>query len=159
MVRIVENKIISKFQKLDEYLTNLAQLKSEIKNEKNFLEDFHLYGLAERYLQLSCQIVLDVVDLLIIGEGYKKPADRSESISSLFNRNIISEKTASKLQGISGFRNILVHEYGEIDRKKVYKVLQIQTKDLEEFKKEILIFIKKNLIKNKKGGETNVKNK
>lgn len=143
MVRIVEDKIISKFQKLDEYLANLAQLKKEIKSEKNFIEDFHLYGLAERYLQLSCQIVLDIVDLLVIGEGCKKPNDRSESISLLFNHDIISEKTASKIQGISGFRNILVHEYGEIDRKKVYEVLQIQTKDLKEFKKEILRFINK----------------
>jgi len=142
MIRITEDKIISKFQKLDEYLANLVQLKKEIKSEENFLKDFHLYGLAERYLQLSCQIVLDVVDLLIIGEGCKKPADRSESISLLFNRNSISEKTASKLQGISGFRNILVHEYGEIDRKKVYKILQTQTEDLQEFKKEILKVIK-----------------
>lgn len=143
MVRIVEDKIISKFQKLDEYLANLAQLRKEIKSEKNFLEDFHLYGLAERYLQLSCQIVLDIVDLLIIGEGCKKPADRFESISLLFDRDIISEKTASKLQGVSGFRNILVHEYGEIDRKKVYEVLQSQTKDLKEFKKEVLKFIER----------------
>jgi len=146
--RVTEDKIISKFQRLDEYLANLAQLRKEIKSEKNFLEDFHLYGLTERYLQLSCQIVLDVLDLLVIGEGFKKPADRSESISLLFNRNIISEKTASKLQGISGFRNILVHEYGEIDRKKVYEVLQSQTKDLKEFKKEILKFIKDNQLLN-----------
>ena len=146
--RVTEDKIISKFQRLDEYLANLAQLRKEIKSEKNFLEDFHLYGLTERYLQLSCQIVLDVVDLLVIGEGFKKPADRSELISLLFNRNIISEKTASKLQGISGFRNILVHEYGEIDRKKVYEVLQSQTKDLKEFKKEILKFIKDNQLLN-----------
>ena len=146
--RVTEDKIISKFQRLDEYLANLAQLRKEIKSEKNFLEDFHLYGLTERYLQLSCQIVLDVVDLLVIGEGFKKPADRSELISLLFNRNIISEKTASKLQGISGFRNILVHEYGEIDRKKVYEVLQSQTKDLKEFKKEILKLIKDNQLLN-----------
>lgn len=143
MVKVAEDKIISKFQKLDEYLSNLSQLKKEIKNEQDFLNDFHLYGLAERYLQLSCQIVLDVVDLLIIGEGFKKPEDRYESISLLYNRGIVSENTASKLQGISGFRNILVHEYGEIDRKKVYEVLQNQVKDLEEFKKEILKFIER----------------
>jgi len=143
MVKVTEDKIISKFQKLDEYLSNLSQLKKEIKNEQDFLNDFHLYGLAERYLQLSCQIVLDVVDLLIIGEGFKKPEDRYESISLLYNRGIVSENTASKLQGISGFRNILVHEYGEIDRKKVYEVLQNQVKDLEEFKKEILKFIER----------------
>lgn len=144
MVRVVEDKIISKFQKLDEYLANLSQLKKEIKSEQDFLGDFHLYGLTERYLQLSCQIVLDIIDLLIIGEGFKKPEDRQEAISLLYSHGAIPEDMASKLQGISGFRNILVHEYGEIDRKKVYEVLQSQTEDLENFKKEILKFIRDN---------------
>ena len=144
MVRVVEDKIISKFQKLDEYLANLSQLKKEIKNEKNFLEDFHLYGLAERYLQLSCQVILDVIDLLVIERGFKKPENRQEAISLLYSHKVVSENMASKLQGISGFRNILVHEYGEVDRKKVYEVLQNQIEDLEDFKKEILRFVKDN---------------
>ncbi len=50
MTEITRQKILEKLQQLDEYFSNLKQLKKEIKSQKEFLEDFHFYGLAERYL-------------------------------------------------------------------------------------------------------------
>ena len=41
-----------------------------------------------------------------------------------------------------GLRNILVHEYGKIDRKLIYEILQNRLGDLEDFKKQIINFIK-----------------
>jgi uncharacterized protein YutE (UPF0331/DUF86 family) len=51
-------KVFKKFHLLDKYLSYLKALQKEIKNEKDFLKDFHLFGLAERYLQLSCQAII-----------------------------------------------------------------------------------------------------
>jgi uncharacterized protein YutE (UPF0331/DUF86 family) len=45
---------------------------------------------------------------------------------------------AERLDGIVGFRNILVHEYGKIDRERVYQYLQERIGDFEKFKEEIL---------------------
>jgi uncharacterized protein YutE (UPF0331/DUF86 family) len=73
-----------------------------------------------------------------------------EEISLLYNSGIISEKMARKLEEIVKFRNILVHEYGEIDEKKVYENLFSKTRDFEEFKKEILKWIKKSQKKSKR---------
>lgn len=143
MTKIVSQKILEKFQKLDEYLNNLKILRKEIKNEGEFIKDFRAYGAVERYLQLSCQAALDIIDLVIIEENFQKPEDRHEAISILFNQKIVSDNLAQKLQNIAGFRNILVHEYGKIDRKKVYKILKERLGDLEEFKKQIINFLKK----------------
>ena len=143
MTRITRQKIFEKIQQLDEYLNNLKQLGKEIKDRKEFLKDFHLYGLAERYLQLSCQIIIDTFNLIIIEDGIEKPEDSKETISLLFNKKIISENLASRLDGIVGFRNILVHEYGKIDRKKVYQYLMERLEDFEIFKKETLRWVKK----------------
>jgi uncharacterized protein YutE (UPF0331/DUF86 family) len=136
-------KIFNKFHLLDKYLSYLKALQKEIKSEKEFLKDFHLFGLAERYLQLSCQAIIDILDLIVIEENLEKPDSRMEEISLLYNSGIISEKMARKLEDIVKFRNILVHEYGEIDERKVYKNLFSKTRDFEEFKKEILKWIKK----------------
>lgn len=144
MTKITQEKILEKIQNLDEYLENLETLQKEIKSEEQFLKDFHFYGLAERYLQLACQCLIDILDLIIIEEGLKKPQDRRETVSLLYNKDIISEDLASRLEGISGFRNILVHEYGEIDRKRVYKYLRERLKDFRMFKKEILSWLEKN---------------
>ena len=102
-------------------LCYLKQIKKEIKSEKVFLDDFHFYGLTERYLQLSCQVIIDTLNLLIIEEGIEKPDSRLEIISFLFNKGIISENLFSRLEGVVGFRNILVHEYGKIDHKRTYQ--------------------------------------
>jgi len=98
--------------------------------------------LAERYLQLSCQVLLDTLNLVIIEEAWEKPEDNQEAVSILFGKKIISENLASSLEGIAGFRNILVHEYGKIDRRRVYQYLLEKLELFQVFKKEILNWLK-----------------
>lgn len=142
MTSISQQKILEKLENLNEYLSYLKKLKKETKNEKSFLSDFHLFGNTERYLQLSIQAIIDSSHLVIIDLGLRKPEDNYEAVSILFDKKIISGKLADKFSKMIGLRNILVHEYGKIDRKKVYKILQTQIKDLEEFKRQILNFLK-----------------
>lgn len=143
MIYITRQKISEKLRLLDEYFDYLDKLEKEVKNEKEFLRDFHFFGLAERYLQLSSQAIIDILNLIIIEEGIEKPEDSREIISLLYNNKIISGKLAKKLEGIVGFRNILVHEYGKIDRKRVYQYLKKEIEDFKVFKKEILNWLKK----------------
>lgn len=143
MTKITRKKIFEKIQKLDEYLSYLKQIKKETKSEKAFLDDFHLHGLAERYLQLSCQAIIDTLNLVIIEEGMEKPETGHEIISSLFNNDIISRNLYSRLKGLVGFRNILVHEYDKIDHKRVYQYLMERLEDMDVFKKEILSLLDK----------------
>jgi len=143
MTELTKRKILKKLELLVGYLKKLRQLKKEIKNEKSFYSDFKIYGTAERYLQLSCQVIIDTLDLIIIEEDLEKPENRMEQISLLYNSKIISENLAKKLEDIVKFRNILVHEYGEIDRRKVYKNFISKMEDFEFFKKEILNSLEK----------------
>lgn len=142
MTKITNQQIFNKVQSIGEYISYLDELSKETKNEKNkFLSDFHFFGAAERYLQLSIQVIMDIVQMIIIEEGLERPEDNQEAISLLFNKKIISESLASRLDGIVGFRNILVHEYGKIDKNLVYEYLQERVKDLKDFKKEILRYL------------------
>lgn len=141
MTSLTRQKILEKLENFQEYLKYIYQLKEEAKSEKVFLSDFHLFGNTERYLQSLIQIIIDISHLLIIDLGLNRPEDNYEAISILFKNKIISEKMADKLTKMIGLRNILVHEYGKIDRKKIYKVLKCQTKDLEDFKKQIIKFL------------------
>ena len=143
MTKITREKILEKLQRLDEYMGYLLRLRKEIKTKKEFLSDFHFFGLVERYLQLCSQTLIDTLDLIIIEENLEKPEDHREAISLLLEKGIISEKLAKKMEGISGFRNILVHEYGKIDRSKVYLYFTAQLEDFEIFKKEILRWLQK----------------
>lgn len=143
MTSLSRQKTLEKLENFKEYLKYLRQLREEIRNEEDFLEDFHQFGNVERYLQLSIQIIVDVSHLIIIDLGLERPEDNYEAISILFKQKIISESLAQKLTKMVGLRNILVHEYGKIDRKKIYSVLKEQLDDLENFKTQIINYLKK----------------
>jgi len=141
MTSLSRQKILEKLENFQEYLGYLKQLQKEVKNEQDFVADFHLFGNTERYLQLCIQDVIDTLNLIIIDLGLERPDDNYEIISVVFNKGIITQELADKLTKMIGFRNILVHEYGKIDRKKVYRVLADDLDDLGEFQRQITKFL------------------
>src|SRR3989344_4419668 len=143
MTSLTRQKILEKLENFQEYLKYLYQLRQEARSEKVFLRDFHLFGNTERYLQLSIQSIIDIAHLIIIDLNLKRPEDNYEAISILFEKRIISDSLDQTLTKMVGLRNILVHEYGKIDRKKVFKILTGKLQDLELFKKQIIVFLKK----------------
>ena len=144
MTKTIKKQFFDKIQNLDEYIGYLDKISKETaKNKSLFLSDFHFFGTTERYLQLSIQTIMDLVQMLIIEEGLERPEENQEAISLLYANKIISKKLAANLDGIVGFRNILVHEYGKIDKEKVYHYLQEKIVDIKNFRKEILKFLKK----------------
>lgn len=128
-------KIIAKLEKLREYLGYLRELQKV--NRKTFLGDYHHFGLAERYLQLSIEVILDVSKLLIIEKKLPEPHNNREIFVVLGDHRVLSKKTVERLDGMPGFRNILVHEYGDIDREKVYQNLQECLDDFRVFTKDV----------------------
>lgn len=141
MTSLTYQKILNKLDNFQEYLGYLYQLRQEIEDEKKFLSDFHLFGNTERYLQLSIQTIIDISHLIIIDLNLKRPEDNYDAISILFGKKVISEDLSQKITRMIGLRNLLVHEYGEIDRKIIFKVLSENLEDLELFKKEVSNFI------------------
>lgn len=141
MSNLTRQKILEKLENFNEYLDYLNQLKKEIKNEKSFISDFHLFGNTERYLQLCIQIIMDACQLIIIDLDLTRPDDNYEAVSVLYGKKVFSGSLASEITKMIGLRNILVHEYGKIDRKKIYKVLKENLDDLKLFQKAVVKYV------------------
>lgn len=141
MSKLIYNKIIAKLARMDEYAHYLSDIQKV--NRRAFLADYHFYGLAERYLQLAIEVLLDIGKLIILAENLRKPDDNQDIFNVLYENKIISEKLLDRLVGIANFRNILVHDYEKIDREIVYSKLQKNLHDFTAFKKEILKRLKK----------------
>lgn len=141
MSKLLFNKIIAKLGRLDEYLDYLKDIQKV--NQKTFINDYHFHGLAERYLQLSIEILLDVGKMIILSEKLRRPEDNQDIFSALNENKVISAKLSSQLIGMASFRNILVRDYEKIDREIVYQKLQKNIIDFTDFKKEILRFLRR----------------
>ena len=122
----------ARLAKIREYI-GLLQKIYKLSSEKAFIKDPLIYGNAERYLQLAIQCVLDVSNHIVADMRLNLPSDNKELFELLVRKKIVPTALARRLMPMAGFRNILVHEYLEIDRKRVYAVLKNDLKDFEKF--------------------------
>jgi uncharacterized protein YutE (UPF0331/DUF86 family) len=129
-------KIIQKFQQLDEFLGLLRKIsKTPI---KLFLKDKLMIGSAKYYLQVSIECCLDVTNHIIASEHFRAPKDYADSFMIIEEEGLISGDQGQRLRQMAKFRNRLVHLYGEIDNAYVYEFIKKDLKDIEEFKSLII---------------------
>lgn len=108
----------------------------EFKRNKD-LQDIVLHN-----LQLSIQGCIDIASHIISDEGWAVPDTLSGLFDILLKQKIIPERLNVSLKKMTGFRNIIIHEYQTIDLDKVYKILKEDLKDIYSFLKEVCIYAK-----------------
>ena len=133
------NRISDKMRKLQEYLGYLHE--HQKLNEEEFVGDYRNFAIVERSFQIVIEAIVDIGKILLIHKGLRRPEDNQDVITVLHEAHILSEDLTHRLGGIVGFRNVLVHEYTDIDRKKVYDNLQKRLVDIDLFVKEIIAYL------------------
>ena len=120
-----------RLSKLDEYLGHLEAMRQYSAEE--FLAEPERYGAAERFLQLAIEILNDVASHVIADEQLGV-AESSRDIPRLLREHgFIDTDAEQRWLQMNGFRNILVHEYLDVDRSVVHDVLQHRLGELREF--------------------------
>lgn len=126
-IQTIENKISS----TKKYLKILEDYKKY--SQKEIEDDITIKGAVERYLYLAIQATINLSEAIISYKNLRKPSTISESFSILNEENIISSELTEKMKNMSGFRNVIVHDYEKLDYDIVYDVLQNKLKDISNF--------------------------
>jgi uncharacterized protein YutE (UPF0331/DUF86 family) len=71
------------------------------------------------------------------------PTTAADAFAELAKLELIERGLAQRLQRAVGFRNVLVHEYTEVDWKIVMRVIRTDTRDLSAFGKAVLKMLEK----------------
>jgi uncharacterized protein YutE (UPF0331/DUF86 family) len=126
------------FEKLNQLDTNIHELRkfkadNSVKDIKNDLQKQWVlrYGLFE-----CIQITIDIACHIVSKYNLGNPNTYVECIELLNKFNYINDKLAHKIKSIAGLRNLLIHEYAEIDIKRLYNFLE-HLDDFPEFAKTI----------------------
>ena len=118
-------RIKDKIEEIETYLLELSEIVpknlEEYKEVKN-------KAACERYFEKIIEAVVDLSFLVIRGRGFKVPEEDKEAFDILSEEKIISDSLAEKLKDAKGMRNILAHEYGNIDDEIVFHSI---TKELQ----------------------------
>jgi len=121
---------------LDEVLSILEQLSRTPLDV--FLSNPEKYGSAERFLQIAIE-VLDDLGAHLVSRRDAGPVDRYRDIPDRLEANdLISEAEARLWRNAIGFRNILVHNYLDVDRLVVYEILTTRLEDLRSLMRTVV---------------------
>ncbi|MCZ7546861.1 MAG: DUF86 domain-containing protein [Anaerolineae bacterium] len=88
---------------------------------------------VERLLQLCAQVCIDIANYLIAQLDLRTPDEQTNIFIILGQEKIIPFDLAERMTGLVRFRNILVHEYVQIDDRQVYRHLKENLGDFEAF--------------------------
>jgi uncharacterized protein YutE (UPF0331/DUF86 family) len=97
---------------------------------RTFRDDRDLQAIVERRFETSIQACLDIAGHLVASEGYREPTDYGDLFRILDAEGVLRADTADRMVEMAGFRNVLAHEYADIDVDRVHEHLQ----NLERFR-------------------------
>jgi uncharacterized protein YutE (UPF0331/DUF86 family) len=93
--------------------------------------------LAERYLERMIGRMIDVNYHLITEAGHAPPRDYHDSFTHLAKLGVLPAAFATQIAACAGLRNRLVHEYDDIDPRRVHEGLQAAIRDIPEYLRRV----------------------
>lgn len=111
------------------------------------IREFRNMGLVKdgiyKRIEFAVEDVFDICAIINTDLALGVPGEDGEILEHLMENRIISKEMIRKIQGMKGFRNIVVHRYGTIDDALAFQLLKENIGDFFEFIAEIENLLKK----------------
>ncbi len=124
---VEHERVDAKLGKLEAYLSGLEE-KQHI-TEEAYRQDRDTQDIVERRFEKAIQSCIDIANHIVASEGFRQPTDYGDLFVILHEENILTNELSRKMVEYAGFRNVLAHEYANIQNDLVYEHLQ----DIESF--------------------------
>ena len=132
----MKQRTVDKIDMIERYL---EELESFIPADfKEYISDKKTKAACERYFEKIIEGILDLSYLIIKDKNYKIPEDDKQAFDVLSEKNVITIQLAENLKNAKGMRNILAHQYGNVDDEIVFESISYELiNDTKEFLKRI----------------------
>ena len=134
-----KERLLVKIDDLEAYLSELKQIVPESFADYQRIEKKRS---CERLLHLCIECAVDICKLFVSGLKLGLPHEENDLFDKMSKNNILSPEMISLLKEMRAFRNILIHEYAEVDNEIVYEMAKTRLGDFETFKQEVLNALK-----------------
>ena len=103
------------------------------------LDDIDIQDIFILNLQRAVQACLDLAAHVVASEGLGVPESMRGNFVLLKNKNLLSPEIASKMERMTGFRNIAILDYQALNPEILKSILSNNLKDIEEFYTQLLM--------------------
>lgn len=131
--------ISAKFDIIDNDVEFLQEFKGM--SEDDFLGSYKNVQAAKYSLLEISEACIDIGHHIIAAKGFGRAEKYRDIFHILSERGVLDPALASRLGDMAGFRNLLVHSYGNIDNIHVLEIINSELGDVLEFEKVILQYI------------------
>ena len=107
-------------------------------SDVDFKEDYLRQDAIAVNLQRATELAIDMANHVIKERKLGLPKESRQSFEILGKSGIIPHELALMLQGMVGFRNILVHEYQKLDIGIMIDIIENHLQDLVDFSNLLL---------------------
>ena len=131
--------ILTKIESLSRSIQRIES--KNILSVKQLSEDYDLQDIVSVNLERAVQQCVDVASHMLADYDDPIPDTMAEAFHLLAENGILSEFIADRMKMAVGFRNIMVHNYQNVDWGIVYSIITKNMGDFRGFAKEIIVFL------------------
>jgi uncharacterized protein YutE (UPF0331/DUF86 family) len=125
-----------KLSELSEYVIQVSEYRDLTVDR--YRADWKTQRIVERTLQMAIETCLDVASHVLADRGLRAPTTYAEVFEVLVQAGLMSAGLGRVMIEMTGFRNVVVHEYTRIDAEVVIRILRERLEDFRRFETEAL---------------------
>ncbi|NPE27044.1 DUF86 domain-containing protein [Methanococcoides sp. SA1] len=111
-----------KVVEIEKYLDELCRIFPQ--TFKEYMDNFEKRAACERYFEKIIEASIDLVFVIIKENKFRSPDSDRDALKVLVENDVVSESLAESLGNAKSMRNIIIHEYGQIDDELVFNSLK-----------------------------------
>ena len=128
--------VLRKLAELEMYLQQIREYEHISVDE--YRSDWKTQRIIDRTLQLMIEICLDISNHIIADKKLLVPTSYANTFEILQQAGLISQQLMEIAANMAKFRNILVHQYADVDATTVVTILHFHLNDFILFRDEIV---------------------
>jgi uncharacterized protein YutE (UPF0331/DUF86 family) len=131
--------ILRKLSDVSEYLDQLVEYRKI--TVVVYSSDWKIQRIVERTLQIMIEVCADIASHIISDSNFRVPKTYADAFRILGEQGILDESLSNKMEQMAKFRNIVVHQYDEVDATIVVNILQKHLSDFDDYKDAIIRYL------------------
>ena len=132
--------ILRKLSNLEAYLAQIEEYR-DISLDA-YVNDWKIQRIIERTLQMMIETCSDIAGHIIADKKYRVPTGYADTFKVLQENQILDQSLATSLSQMAKFRNVVVHDYDQVDSEIVIGILRKRLSDFGLFKDAVVAFLK-----------------
>lgn len=137
-----------KLERMEESYHRLLTYREDVRELRKAGEEWTEKGIlqsaVENELRVCCQVAVDIAKAIMVLEGWVRRREDENELLIIGEKGVLPKEFAGRFKGVKNLRNLIIHEYLEIDYKKLADNME-QAEDFEEFSRYIAAYLRKKL--------------